>query len=354
MGFPNNFSYSNFLKQYQQLVNKTAFPASSQAGTNSLPLANTGLPLNTLSSAALFQQMMMLQSAMTPQETSAFLKALLDLPDDIQTLLAQLATQDGGVTKKLLEQLLKENPDLNVSLERLQEMLGQKTQGSSNKMLQLMQANMAQSYTGDSQKMTELLKFTTQLSLRVNTSPMEALNTLILLYIPWYPLVDPQKLELQFESEWGEAEEGEEGESYTLVLYLETDTMGKFRIAAGVRHQTQLVFKIEYEKIAEPYIEAIQRFVTENLSRDGIPPPTFAFTESAASRKQAMTDPSVLEEQSGVDNFKTLQTDRKKLSISPSKGVSVVVLNAACQFSRIVFEVDERNRLLQRRKTTSD
>ncbi len=356
MAFPGNFSYTNFLKQYQQLANKTAFPASPQGGTNGAPLGHSGASLNSLSSSMLFQQMMQLQSQMSPRETSALLKLLLDLPENIQTLLAQLSTQDSGPNKlqqQALKQLLKENPDLKLSLDQLQEVLGKKTQESSNKMLQLMQSNMTQAYTGDSQKFTELLKFTTQLSLRANASPMEALNTLMLLYIPWYPLVDPQKLELQFENGWNEAEEGEDGESYTLVLYLETDTMGNFRIAGGVRNQTQLVFKTEHDALAEPYLDGIQRFVTESLSKDGIPPPTFSFTESQASQQKDITDPSVMEKTSGVDDFKTHQDDRKKLSIAPSKGVSVVVLNAACQFSRIVFEVDERNRLLQRRHKKS-
>lgn len=346
-----NFNLKQFLQQFQKLGNVGA-PGEPTAGAPSGPLGNAmGGGLNTIAANMLFQQMMQMQSNMTPRETALLMRSVMGLPKEIQTILALLASTQSGKTPldaQTLKQLLAETPDLKISLEELQQTLGKQSQDTANKLLKIIQSNSAAAFTGDSQKMTELLQFTTQLTARVAASPTDAMNTLILLYIPWYPLVGQQRLEMYFE-EGGEDGGGQEGADYTLVIYVETNTLGKFKIAAGVAHRTQLMFKIEHDRAAQPHLKAMQKALAETLAEDGIPPPILEFEQ----REEMTGTPGVLQKHSGVDDFKTLREDSKKVSVYPSKGISVIVLNGAYQLSRIIFEIDERNSLLDKRSRSA-
>ncbi len=338
---------NQFLKQFQQLGNAGALGGPA-AGAPTGPLGNPmGGGLNTMAASMLFQQMMQLQSNMSPRETAMLMRSIMEVPKEIQTILALLATSQGGKASpdaQMLKQLLAENPGLKISLEELQEALGKQSKDTANKLLKIIQSNSTATFTGDSQKLTELLQFTTQLAARVAASPTDAMNTLILLYIPWYPLVGQQRLEMYFEEGDGEGG-GEDGENYTLVIYVETNTLGKFKIAAGVVNMTRLMFKVEHDKAARPHLKDMEKALAEVLAEDGIPPPVLEFEQ----REEPVTTPEVMEKTSGVDEFKTLKSDGKKVSVYPSKGVSVIVLNGAYQFSRIIFEIDERNSLLNKR-----
>src|SRR5690606_14901768 len=94
--------------------------------------------------------------------------------------------------------------------------------------------------TQEAAKLGELLKLGTLLQARVNQSPAEALQTVLLLYVPWYPLPAPWSLETWFERAGGDADEDDEGsdDAWQLVVLVQTKAFGALKLS--LRMQTAM------------------------------------------------------------------------------------------------------------------
>lgn len=279
-----------------------------------------------------------LSASLSPQETALFLKNLLNLPRDIQGLLLLLAFPPGPERPETLKKLLEKYPDLNVTLENVQSFLGDHSKDGVQKLLKLIQGNQA-AQLGDS-KMEELLKLTSQLTNKVQASPMEALNTMMLLYLPWLPLVPPQKLETAFvpsEEEGGGAGNPDE-KSYNLVLYIETNRLGKFQVSLHQSNHTQITLHVVHDAEAQSHLTALEAALAEKTGEDGIPKPEFIYEPRSAPASLPVA-PSVAE--AGAEMANPVERG-KKIAVFPADGVSIIVVTVAYSYARLVFETDDR------------
>ncbi|MBY0403256.1 MAG: hypothetical protein K2X66_05110 [Cyanobacteria bacterium] len=142
---PNPFSQnSTFQNAKQQTKPDTAF-VSIEVPTNAVQIAGN-LVGNTGGSDASFSLKVVLsglstQKPLTAIESSIFLKNLLNLPQDIQALLLLLASPKGEEKPNSLKKLLEEIPELSLSLEEVQLVLGKESQEGISKLIKLLQTS---------------------------------------------------------------------------------------------------------------------------------------------------------------------------------------------------------------------
>lgn len=338
---PNPFN-RNLFQNLKQLVETVVTEELNQSQTTGPGInQNTPQPLvNRLPQAALNSA-----TALTSLETAVFLKNLLSLPKEIQTLLLLLAFPEGQNKPESLKKLIEESPDLNLTLENVQAFLGTQSKEGVQKLVKLMQFNNTGLAT-EGKSFEDLLKQTTQIGAKIQTSPMEAFHTLILLYLP--PLMLPQSVNISFEEEekTGEGDgsgEGEAGGGYSLILLLDTSSLGKFKIAMGLENRSQIRVQMEHDAAAEPYLEEIQKRLTFKVAEDGIPPPTFTFLPRQERRQNA--DSETLHDSDPESTEMTAAENApegKKIAVHPSSGVSILVVHTAYTLARMIFESDDK------------
>lgn len=315
----------------------------------------TGIPIllspEQLQAAIILGQLLLAplaahQNALNPQEFSQFLKNLLHLPKEIQDFLTQLATGDQKQTVEVLKTLLQENPKLAVSLEELQNVLKTLTKDGENKLLQILRSSQT-NYSGSSKSMGDMLSMMSQLSSRVASSPTEALTTTLLLYLPWHPLAENQKLTLYFEQPGSENEDGdgesggESQEEPHLVLLVETNGLGRFKIVTVPLERTQLLFYIDHDAPALPYLKPLHARLNTALTQAGLQAPDVVF-------KQRGVRPAVFEEGNSGMSQKTLTDespdtdDKQSIAVHSVGQVPVLVVQGAYWVARIIFELDEK------------
>ena len=352
-----NLNPRQLLQKVGQLL-QAASSSKTGASGSPAPIAQPGGLPSGPNAQQMFQQLLGLHTQMSPAQTSQLLKSMMRMPEGFQQFLvmmlgnAQTAGKPGAQAALLQTLLAEAGQEGTISLERLQAMLGKQSKAGVNQLMRMVQSQPAMAYTGDSQQLTELLNQTASVLSRASQSPTDALQTLFLLYIPWYPLELPQRLDLAFERMSGEAEEDDEAPE-ALVVYLETNTLGKFRMAVRLKQQTEINATVEHDPQADAHLEAIEVDVADTLKRDGLPPPVFAYharPQAADPQSNRATEPKA-----GVDEFHvpTASDDQRRISVHPAKGMPVLALNASYVWVRTVFETDERNQTLSLRAERS-
>ncbi len=307
-------------------------PQTHQASSAAPSVGNTNPQLGDLLLSPLMNQH---AGGMNPQEFSHLLKQLLQLPKEIRQLLAMLAFGEplnAKMTLKKIQQMLLQNP--TIALEDLQILLKQQTKVGHEKLQQLLQSGQM-GLTGDSKMMGELLTLTTQLAAKASLTPQDALTNIMLLYLPWYPLPQGQKLQMYFEGSGDEEESGESVES-VLVMLIETRHLGRFKITTVLTERTQLIFKIEHDPQASPTLQAIEKQLPESLS--GIPAPIFALDERSDERSGAQ----MVSQADPTSAHSDATPSSPAVVAQPSGKVSTLVINAAYLLVRMLFEADER------------
>jgi hypothetical protein len=142
---------------------------------------------------------------------------------------------------------------------------------------------------------------------------------------------------MQFEPvEGGEGEGG--GENAQLVVYIDTITLGQFRISLATAHATQLTALIEHDTAAEPFAREIEQSVRTAVQAEGMPNPTLIFQPRAGQRATGESS-SRSESASNPDEGR-----KQSVGIHPSGGVSVVAIHGAYILIRAILELDNRNR----------
>ncbi len=318
----------------------------------------------SLTLAKLFQNEQMRLNA---QEMSFFLKETLKLPQEIKLLLLSLALESSPAeAKKQINQTLAQiiqgsEEAVAVPMDDLQALLAKNTGEASDKVLKLIQGNQM-SQTKGAQQLTELLVSLGKLSDKIKASPAEAMETMMLLYIPWYPLAAQQKLELSFEFP---EEEGEGGEKdVSAIVYLQTNAWGRFKIVVNELDPLQVLAKVYHEEVAKELIPRIEEDLNRKLAEDGLPASTF---DSETIRPEQLVQPNATsstpatpedaeatatakpELQSGFKRA-TRQADKKTVTIQPGQQLSLLVLTCAYAMARFIFEADEAATLLQKNR----
>ncbi|MEZ4576367.1 MAG: hypothetical protein R2857_15840 [Vampirovibrionales bacterium] len=327
-----------------------------------VPLSNQAFVEQRVSLAKLLQQDGLL---MNNQQTAEFMKVALDLPKDLQQLLMQLASESGGKTqqqqvKEMLRTLLENQGDLKLSTEDVAQLLDGNSKEAASKLVKMLQNNRALQLSNGHQIM-EVAHRLGQIGEAALQSPQRAAETLILLYLPWSPLPPGQKMQLEFEGGEDEEEGGQEA-AICVVLYLDTNVMGKFKAVIQQAEALQLHITLKHDPEAEPYLEAIEERVNEGLAMDGLPPIFFdpqpfkqakaaSTTSAASSATQQRPDLFQDDMPVGAAGFKgaTRSADKQQVSMERGERVSVLVVNAGYLLARTIFDIDQRLRPLHAR-----
>ncbi|MEW5820600.1 MAG: hypothetical protein AB1782_10450 [Cyanobacteriota bacterium] len=268
-------------------------------------------------------------NAMNIKELNILIRELLSMPKEIQQLLALLAF--GETNPNNLSQLFKD-PDLQLIIKQLQQLLGNNSKEVINKLIQLTQNN-ALFFEGSNQ-LRDILGVINKISASMQTSPSDALTTAMILYLPWLPLLEQNKFELIFGHKQDE-ETGEKLDIEVLILFIRTDHLGTFKITIILNKDKTLDINIESDKAALNIITNLTNKVNERLGTTGV-------------KSNIATTVRKVEEKKSPKELKA--ESKKSVSLHPSGKISVITVNAGYLITKIIFAMDEREELLKVRE----
>ncbi len=368
-GLPN-FNMNNLLSQAQQVFKQDNGTNVQNTPTQNMQeaISEGGFSIYQVGSNGRYSLAALLGNQslrLNTMELSQFLKDAMKLPQEVRLILLMLAFESSqSPLKENFQQTLKNliEADLNqlkVPLEEVQTLLTKNTKEASDTLMKLIQANQM-SITDGGRQVADLVSHLGKLTDKINTSPAHAMETLMLLYLPWYPLTPPQRLEVDFEFGEGGEEGGGEKE-FSVVLYLNTNTFGRFKLIVSELDPLQVMVKVFHEAHAKGMLSALEASLNQILANEGLPAAIFVASE-IKPEQIAQTVPLESDnspetqnkpEEAEAAGFKkaTRQADRKSLKIQPGQQVSLLILHCAYALARLIFEADEENRPLQSKKT---
>lgn len=344
---PSGFNWFGWLSQVRQIMNAEPGYLPPDASY----LSNTGQTSIALklSLAELFNNPNLL---LGPEENAQLLKDLAKFPQDLKQLLADLSdalpTEPKLATKPLADLLEQQLIPLKLPLKELQVMVKQNLETGSEKLLQLMQSNQL-SQTKSVGQLGDLLYQANRLGEKLGQSPQQAAETLILLALPWCPLLPGQKLQLDFE--FGEGGEDGSDKEISVILYLQTNQLGRFKVQVFELQPLQILVKLHHEPIAKPILKDLEAELNDYLAKEGLPESIFETIEMQTQEASVSSNPGVIASDSG-QGFKglTRQADHTQIDIQAGEGVSVLVFQVAYALAKLILSADARQQHLQSRK----
>ncbi|MCE3235002.1 MAG: hypothetical protein K0Q50_1182 [Vampirovibrio sp.] len=284
------------------------------------------------------------ENALSAQQLVQLLRNLLQMPKEMVQLLALLADLEPNMNQELLKKLLTE--EAQVPMEELQQFLQNHMDKAQDKLLKLLQTSQM-SLTGSGKQMGDLMGTLSALMTKAGKSPAEALHSTISLYLPYYPLHPPQAFSLRFEQTPGQPEEEREQneQQQQLVLFIQTITLGQFRIEVSQGQQPQWLALVEHDSVASPYREEIQKQVHEALGSPLSQTLSLAFMQRAGKMEE-----SRLPSQSDATSSSSNPAEKQSVGIHPAGGnVPAMAIQCAYLLIRVILEIDNRNALQQGR-----
>lgn len=309
-------------------------PTSTSTNSNAIQTSNvqqssdTQISYQNLSNQSsmnlLTERMMnsaMSLNSMDVRQLATLLRELLSLPKEMQQLLAMLAFGEKG-TAELAKEM--KDPTLLLIVKQLQQLLGQNSKEALNKLIQLTQNN-ALFFEGSSQ-LRDILGLIQKIAVTAQTSPADALTMAMVLYLPWLPLAEQQKLELTFGFQEAE-ENGEKSECEVLILFIQTMNIGIFKVTIMLNKDKTMEIEIQSDQIDANIIKNIVAAINRNLEDSGLK------SKVATSTRKTPENKSPKEMKSEVN---------KSISLHPSGKISMVTINIGHSIAKIIFETDEK------------
>lgn len=124
-----------------------------------------------------------------------------------------------------------------------------------------------------------------KLSTKVKESPQHATETLMLLYLPWYPLQNQQKLELGFGLGEGAEDEDVENKEASVILYLDTNSLGRFKLVVEEADPLQVIAKVFHQDAGKGITTQLKEGLNEFLAQEGLPAAIFLTDSSRNALK---------------------------------------------------------------------
>jgi hypothetical protein len=321
----------------------------NSGGTNSPNPTSSAMAQANLSASAMAGLNPKLSLAAT--QLLQLLKSLLQMPREMAQLMALLADADPASAQAMLQQLLaSETP---VPLEQLQQLLLSHADAAQEKLMKLLQTT-AMSPGGQSGQMGELLGTLSELVGKAKESPTQALHSTITLYLPHLPIQPPQAFSLRYENPGGgdgEAASGEGQSSEQLCLFIETMTLGRFRITLEAQSRAPLEAIVSHEPQAAPFEAEIVRQTDELMGGPGRLALIFLEKPGKQVARQSAQLPTSETEavQVSKQNATAARDGKQSVALHPSGGISMAALYGAYALIRVIFEVDSQNKLHQTR-----
>ncbi len=300
-------------------------PAKSDSGMPSYQNTSTSASLNLLTER-MFSTVNTL-NALNARELTLLIRQLLAMPNDLRLLLAMLAF--GNTDSSQLANLLK-NLKAEILLKDIQQLLNTNSKEVINKLIQLTQNN-ALFFEGSNQ-LRDILGIIQKISISSQISHSDALTNIMLLYLPWLPLMQQQQLELFFG--YQESEEGSE-DFEVLVMFIKTANIGVFKVTIILNPDKSIEIDIENDSVATNVIEKIVKETKNELNENGITSKISTITRKTPESKTP----------------KELKSDsQKSISIHPSGKISVITVNTAYKIAKTIFAIDEKQTLIKNRE----
>ncbi len=270
-------------------------------------------------------------------EQSAFMKELLNLPQDMKGLIAQLAGKSAKNTaSQTIMQLLQSMP-VKISPEVIQQLLETNSKEVINKLIKLIQQSPGN--TQGFEQLKPLLDLLSQLTPSRTSSPQEVLTYLLLLYLPWLPLMEEQKIQLNFEKKKSAEDEDEK---VAMVIYITTVNLGRFKVTIYLDNKKTNP-DILIEHISENPENKTDK---ENTGKKEIMGKILK-TLKTELKEENITAKTAISETT-QENFQ--KSEERNVTVTEINDVSPVVLLTAQKVARIILEIDEKICLVEKRK----
>lgn len=344
-------------------------PAVSTIATTSVFGANnTPAPESLLLSADL---------RLSASQMSRLLRNLLQLPPEIAEFLALLAYLEETSASKPLQTLLGEN--LLVSLEELQTLLLERLAQSEEKLMKLLQSapiTAGASRDGATLSPLELLRIRRELAIDAGRSPIEAFRTLVVLYLPAYPLHIAQGFLLRFpasgrKTDEEPADEQESGEEATegkpnagqpateWLVTIRTVSLGSFSITLSVTRitaspasdrpaalsgQACLSILIVHGAEAAPALEEIRTELESMMAADHLPTSHLIFKQRTTLRSHAKNPALTVESANPEDE----RADAPTVNVRSANTVPAAGLQWTYRLIRLILDLDNKHRTTAR------
>jgi hypothetical protein len=306
--------------------------------------------------------------ALTPQETAQFLRGLMRLPDEPRLVVANLLMEHPKlaeelsqlkqeapqeVAQALLAAVVQANPEMEIPLPLVQKFMKEHLAEGQKDILKLVQSQRGAQAAETAKQLGEMVGTLSKLAAQTNTSPTMALQTLGLIVLPWLPLPPPMKFEMDFQP--GEGGDGEEsgGTEMPLVLWLETLSFGKMKVAVSLATPVQAAIAIEHDPQAAVLKGRLEERLTQSLKGDGLQPPKVDWQQRALVKKYERVEAASVEASAELQasSARNSQSDDKgrRMTVVPPQGVSMVVVQVALLTGKTIFELDDKAALLYQR-----
>jgi len=263
-------------------------------------------------------------NVLTKMQQSVLIRDLLNLPKEIGELLALLT-----FSNSINPEMAKQANELNqlILMADIQNILNANSKELLNKLLKLIQPTPGNIQNFDQLK--EIINTIQKFIPGQNATNNEILKNVVLLYLPWLPLTQPQDISIEYEKK----QLDEEKEDVTLVIYITTENIGRLKSIIKLDKNFNLKILIEslnYDESIKEYIQLIDKKVNEEIKSSKIP----AKTEINSYKLKELN-----------------KSERREVSVqSGSSSISPKILMAAYIVTKVIFELDESITLKKKRK----
>jgi hypothetical protein len=364
-GFSSPYSSKQSGQTSGKSVENTAINPDEQSGSESSALPNGSQSQASISQSsvpvdALFRNDLSMNSA----QVARLLKNLLQLPNEILELLSLFSQLEPSNADEILQKLSQ--GQVNVSLDELQSFLLERLDNSQSKLMKLIQNNGGES--GSS--LSKLLRLREELAEQAEKSTVDAVKTLITLYLPNLPLRDLQEFRLRFltpnlpvekQVEGGKKEDeagdyqlsgdaeqgGGKDDDARWLITIRTYTWGEFRIVLVInadRGKAQtLIAQIGHGEEARSILPEIKSGLTLAMKNDKLPEPilTFVAKSHAKSGSNTQVSRSKKTPQTFEEGLQTGQAAHVQAVNAPAS-VPAIGIHWAYRIIRLILDLDNK------------
>ena len=259
------------------------------------------------------------------QQNANMLKELLNMPKNFQQLLEQIATKPQNAQQQTALMLLASTMDMSKLSSLLQN-------NSKEAMSNLYQMLAQYNQIGVSIKEEQIAQITKMISVVSSSasSDVQCMRTLMLLYLPWLPLTDPNAFKFEIEKD---GQEGGLSSDDSVSILMSTENYGNVKAD---------IFKTSADGIR------IEFTTSENF-----PHKDFALLMKEESKKHNININLLLDTKE-VFNDKKLEKKQTQVCMNTSPGVNPFLLLISSEVIKNIHEVDNKDRLREKRKEKLD
>ncbi len=160
-------------------------------------------------------------SSLNPQDTINMLKELLNFPKNIEQFLSNLADKSKDINMNTALLLLSSNLDINA----LSKLLQTNSKEALSNLYQMLAQFNQMGLTLKDEQMTEISKLIAFVS-SSSVSEVQSMKTLMLMYLPWLPLTDPNAFKLEIEKK---ANDDVKGSDDSVTILIATENYGNLQ-----------------------------------------------------------------------------------------------------------------------------